>query len=198
MDHLVYIFILTWIIHQYITSKKEIFSVCLQASACCSPSCHYVCVYVCVCDHVYTNSQCCMASLWGTSKSLITDFSISFKANQSVKSLSSSNICMIRLGQECLWSHCATLPVISPSLSRVYFWLLYAPRRRKKKGGQNYLALHLFRYTSNQSPDAVHVTVPKVTKRNEKSLCTAQSIPINMPHSLWSLTPLLRKKVQVC
>lgn len=133
MDHLVYIFILTWIIHQYITSKKEIFSVCLQASACCSPSCHYVCVYVCVCDHVYTNSQCCMASLWGTSKSLITDFSISFKANQSVKSLSSSNICMIRLGQECLWSHCATLPVISPSLSRVYFWLLYAPRRRKKK-----------------------------------------------------------------
>lgn len=37
---------------------------------------------------------------------------------------------------------------------------------------------------ANQSLKTIHVTVPKVTKRNEKSLCTVQSIPINMAHSL--------------
>lgn len=31
---------------------------------------------------------------------------------------------------------------------------------------------------ANQSLKTVHVTVPKVTRRNEKSLCTVQSRPV--------------------
>lgn len=60
-----------------------------------------------------------------------------------------------------------------------------------KRNAKNYLALHLFpQYldVANQSLKTERATVPKVTGRNEKSLCTVRSLPTNMPHSLWSRT----------
>ena len=69
-----------------IISLRIFSSICLQEPASCSPGCHSVCVRACVCVCVRAcacvgptlrDIQPALASLWGTSKSLITDFSIS-------------------------------------------------------------------------------------------------------------------------
>lgn len=103
-----------------------------------------------------------------------------------MKSLTWSNISIIRLGQECLWRLCAILPVISRVWSAVFLTFLCSQEGKKMPKLSCIAPFPHPLNMANQSLKTVHVTVPKVTKINEKSLCTVQTMPINMPQPLKS------------
>lgn len=100
-----------------------------------------------------------------------------------MKSLTWSNISIIRLGQECLWRLCVILPVISGRWTVIsYFSMLPG-------GGENAkIILHctFSTWRIRASTRSMSLAVPKVTGRNEKSVCGVQSIHKHTTHPLKS------------
>lgn len=102
-----------------------------------------------------------------------------------MKSLTWSNISIIRLGQECLWRLCVILPVISARWTAIsYFCMLPGGEKMPKLSCIAPLLQHPD--VVNQRLNVVHVAVPKVTGRNEKSVCGVQSIHKHPTHPLKS------------
>lgn len=158
----------------------------------CSPGCHGLCA-LCAERYIHTRAVS-LASLWGTSKTLITRFSISFRANQSVKSLSWSNISIIRLGQECLWRLGWHITCNLQSLNWYISYISVLP------GGENAPKLSCIApFTTtpqrgkSKPQNHTRVTVPKVTERNEKPLCTLTLHPYKQATAPLKSGPALKK-----
>ena len=159
-------FFLTWIIHQY-HLFEHIFPVCLQESASCSPGCRSMCVTL-------RDAQPVLASLLGTSKSLITDFyHLILGKSKCEKSLLKQYL-HHQVGSRMFMK---TVCHITCNLQSMNWCISYVSMLPGGKKCQNYLALHLFRNTSTWQIKASkpYTSLCPRSPREMRNLCVLYS-----------------------